>query len=240
MAYQIPPFLKRDKDSLLFNQDGELIYYIPEDYFTIKAAELNKEYVELFGLFYYSIFDSKGKSSGLKIFKFPTVFLCKPYEIEKVKGLSLTKTSEPSDYRLLKFKKNDQVVSCVYCIQSVSYTELFFKLFDTAKIPNINYEDLYKYFNQSLNINGADFGLNAQMYGIVVSELCRDSRNKQKLFRHTDMKDMTDYQFISIKDIPNNVSPYTAISSENWDESISAALSIKNAKDSPMEKLMMT
>ena len=29
----IPPFAKRDGDALLFDQDGILEYYIPEDYF---------------------------------------------------------------------------------------------------------------------------------------------------------------------------------------------------------------
>ena len=35
---QIPPFTKRDGDSLLFNQDGYLQYYIPEDYFIGNSA----------------------------------------------------------------------------------------------------------------------------------------------------------------------------------------------------------
>lgn len=239
MSYQVPPFLKRDNDSLLFNQDGEMVYYIPEIYFDRMAAEINGEYVDLLGLFYYSIFDSKGKSRGLKTFKFPTVFTCKPSVIEKVKNIKLSKTSEPDDYRLLKFNKGDQAVSCVHCIQSVSNTELFFKIFNSGKMPVLNYQELYTYFNQSLNLNGADFGLNAQMYAVVISEVCRSATDKTKLFRHTDMKDLTNYQFISIKDIPKLVSPYSAISSENWDESVTAALSIKNPKDTPMEKLMI-
>ena len=31
-------FLKQDKEKVIFNGDGELIYYIPEKYFDIQAA----------------------------------------------------------------------------------------------------------------------------------------------------------------------------------------------------------
>ena len=31
---QIPAFLKQDGDKLLYNQDGELLYYIPDSYFS--------------------------------------------------------------------------------------------------------------------------------------------------------------------------------------------------------------
>ena len=32
--YKVPSFLTRDGDALLFNGDGELIFYIPETYFS--------------------------------------------------------------------------------------------------------------------------------------------------------------------------------------------------------------
>ena len=31
-------FLKQDKEKVLFNGDGELIYYVPEKYFESKSA----------------------------------------------------------------------------------------------------------------------------------------------------------------------------------------------------------
>jgi len=33
MAYNVPSFLKKDGDSLIFNKPGEFIFYVPEIYF---------------------------------------------------------------------------------------------------------------------------------------------------------------------------------------------------------------
>ena len=57
---EIPPFTKRDEDALLFNQDGVLEYYIPEDYFgsgKSNSAEIEGAYVKLMGSFTYRIID---------------------------------------------------------------------------------------------------------------------------------------------------------------------------------------
>ena len=32
MAERLPSFVKRDGDSILFNQDGEFIFYVLDDY----------------------------------------------------------------------------------------------------------------------------------------------------------------------------------------------------------------
>ena len=48
----IPPFAKRDGDALLFDQDGILEYYIPEDYFgsgKSTSATIEGSYVKLMG-----------------------------------------------------------------------------------------------------------------------------------------------------------------------------------------------
>ena len=73
--YDIPKFLKRDGEALLFNTSGELIYYVPEVYFEKGIAEVIGEIVSLLGVFDYAIFDENGKSSGLKPFNFPTILL---------------------------------------------------------------------------------------------------------------------------------------------------------------------
>jgi hypothetical protein len=57
----------------------------------------------------------------------------------------------------------------------------------------------------------------------------------------TDMKDMNAYKLISIKLIPNYISPYTSIISENWDESLISAILMKDKEDlpySPLEKIV--
>lgn len=240
MSYDIPKFLKRENESLLFNGEGELIYYIPEVYFERKFAIVMGEYVNLMGIFDYTIVDKNGKNNGLHRFNFPTVFLCRPGKMEKVKNIKLTDYTDPEDYRLLKFSKGDQVVVSVKVPKMVENAEEFYNMFIYEKLPNtIPYNELHNYFIENIQLNGANYGLSIQMFGIIVSELCRDKNDPSKLFRHTSMKHMNDYRAISIKQAPKYISPFAAVTSENWDESVVNAIVNKNAKDSPLEKLLM-
>lgn len=234
----IPKFLKRDGDSLLFNQEGELIFYIPEMYFSRNYAIIIGEYVNLLGVLDYAIFDEKGKHNGLKPFRFPTVFLCKPGEMEKVKNVKLTEHVEAQDYRLLKFRKGDQVVVSVKVPEMVANAEEFYKLFTSGKMPTtIKYDEIQDYFLENIRLNGADYGISIQLFGIIIGEMCRDPKDPSKLFRYTSMSNMTAYQMLNIREVPKYISPFTSITSENFDDSLVNAIINKNTKYSPMEKL---
>jgi len=80
-----------------------------------------------------------------------------------------------------------------------------------------------------------------QLFGIMQSELCRDPKDLSRPFRLTDMKDMNAYKHVSIKEIPNYISPYVSITSENFDESLMASILIddKDIKSTPLEKIIM-
>lgn len=236
--YGVPKFLKRDGESLLFNQEGEFVFYVPEEQFTKNIAVIDGSYVHLLGLLNYAIFDTKGNHNGLRTFKFPTVFTCRPYIIEKIKGVKLTQHTKEKDYRVLKFKKGDQVVTSVKVAQDVENAEKFYKLFLTGDLPTtIPYDKLHEYFIENIRLNGADYGMNIQLFGILVSEMCRSSNDIYKLFRNTNIKNMTDYDYISVKEIPKYVSPFTSITSENWDEAVINSVINKNEVYSPLEKL---
>lgn len=234
----VPKFLKREGDSLLFNQEGELVFYIPEMYFARKYAIIIGEYINLLGVLDYAIFDEKGKHSGLKPFRFPTVFLCKPGEMEKVKNVKLTEHVDAQDYRLLKFKKGDQVVVSVKVPEMVANAEEFYKLFTSGKMPTtIKYDQIQDYFLENIRLNGADYGISIQLFGLIIGEMCRDPKDPGKLFRHTAMNNMTAYQMLNIREVPKHISPFTSITSENFDESLTNAILNNNSKYSPMEKL---
>ena len=235
----LPKFLSKEGDSLIFNQeDSTFVFYVPMNYFSnttkVPIAVIEGQYVSSIGLFNWAIIDKNGKSSELRPFIFPTMFMCKPREMEKVKNLSLDNT-EPSDYMLLKFKKGDEVVSHTKVPQLIDNVEIFFKMaIITAKIPStIPYNDLWKLFFESARLNGFSFNLNIQLFNILIAALARDKNDISKQFNETDM--------INITMAPKFVSPYTAITSENWDESVRAAILMKdkeNAPESPLEKVV--
>ena len=245
---QVPNFLKLENNSLLFNlDDWQFVYYVPEEFFdeTTKnpIAEINGEYVSMIGLCNYAIFDKQGKRKMFNLFQYPTMMLCKPNEIEKVKDLVVDDGIEPGDYRLLKFNKGDEVVSQIRTPQLVNNAELVFKLMlISAKVPKgIRYSDGWKIFAESMKLNGKNFKLSAQLFGMIWMTVCRDPKDISKPFRYTEMKDDYGFKPISIKLTPKYVSPYTALTSENFDEGLMSAILMKDKEDipySPLEKVL--
>lgn len=240
MPYSVPKFLRRDGDALLFNQDGQFVFYVPELYFDRGDAQIKGEYINLIGIMDYTIYNKDGSNIGLKRFNFPTVFLSKPSKIEKAKNLRLKKSVEPQDYRLLIYEKDDAVVVSVKVPQNIANVEDFYRIFLTGKLPTtIPYNKLQNYFIDSMELNGSSYGMSLQMFGVVISEMCRDPNNPSKAFRHTDFKDQMEYRAISIKDLPKYISPSASIGSENWDLGVVGAIMNPTNTDSPMEKLLM-
>lgn len=243
MAYDVPKFLRKDGDILRFNETGKtFIFYVPEKYFTTKDAIVIGEYVNVLGILNYEIVDDKtGKSiTGLRLFNYPTVFICRPNNIEKQKALQINKSAGPADYRLLRFKKDAEVVSSVKSPEDIVNVESFYNLLMRGNLPNtIPYNQLQNIVYDNMKLNGYSYGITLQMVGLLISEIYRSSTNIDIPFRLSDSKDQLDYKAIDIRQIPKHTSPFVSLTSENWDEAVVGAVMTKNRKDSPMEKLLM-
>lgn len=245
---QVPNYLKLENNSLLFNLDDcQFVYYVPEDFFdeTTKnpIAEINGEYVSMIGLCNCAIFDKHGKRKGFGLFDYPTMMLCKPNEIEKVKDLVVDDGIEPGDYRLLKFNKGDEVVSQIRTPQLVNNAELLFKLMlISAKVPKgIKYSTGWKEFSKSMLLNGKNYKLSAQLFGMIWMTVCRNPKDISQPFRFTDMKNDFGYKPISIKLTPKYISPYVSLTSENFDEGLMSAILMRDKEElpySPLEKVV--
>ena len=108
----------------------------------------------------------------------------------------------------------------------------------TAKIPTtIPYDKLWELYFDSAKLNGFSYNINVQLFCILIAMISRDKNDISKLFCSTDMKDMHNYRPIDIKLAPKYISPYTAITSENWDESVRAAILMKDKEDTPLSPL---
>ena len=247
---KIPEFLSLKGVSLVYNGDGEFLFYIPTCYFgdtKNPIAKVEGQYVVTLGIIDWAIVSKTGKIGPIRPFRFPTMFMCKPSEIEKVKALSLNNT-EPKDYTILHFKPGDEVVSDINVPQSLNNVEIMFQqaIINGDKLPHtIPYNKLHEYFPMAMELNGEGYGLNMQLFGILISESCRNPKNIAEPFRYTKMNDMTAYKQVSIKTNPNYVSPFVAITSENFDESLMASVLGSDVPDekikySPLEKVMMS
>ena len=242
MSTNIPSFLRKDGDSLLFNQDGQFIFYVPETYFDKGRGDavINGEYVNVLGILDYAIFNKSGTSSGLKRFFFPTVFLTKPSRIEKQKNVKLKDAVDPQDYRLLIYNKDDPIVVSTKVPQDIVNVESFYRIFLYGKLPvTIPYGKMQDYFTESIRLNGSSYSITLQMFGFVIGEICRDKKDLNKPFRLTNFTDETSYKPIAIRDVPKYISPHSSIGSENWDTAVIGAITHPNDVSSPMEKLVM-
>jgi hypothetical protein len=259
----MPKYLSRVGDSLIFNQeDSEFVFYVPEVFFNDNTkqpiAEISGQYVTVIGILLYSIIDKNGKANGPYLFNFPTMIMCKPNRIEKVKGLKLKHLSSVSDgsgeegsvdendYRLLHFEKGDEVISNVRVPKLIDNVEMFFKLtMITAKIPNsIAYDKIWEEFLMNIELNGFSYSTHAQILGVLASGIARNPKNVAEPFRYTNMNDMHAYTPISVKKLPNYTSPFTSLTSEGFDEGIMSAVLMKDKDEkdipySPLETVLM-
>ena len=241
MPGKVPDFCRLDGEKVIFNKkDHEFRFYVPEEYDNGKLYVQLGELVSLFGVLNYAIFDKNGKHSGLKTFKLPTQFLSHPSEIQRLKEVSLIKTQRPGNYIVLIYKPGDAII-VEDPVSDVENAENFFRLFlTTAKFPTtLDYRELYEFFNRTAKMNGFKFGVNNQILGIVISEICRDPRDEEVPFRLSGITDMHYYKPISLNMVPKYVSPFSSITSENWDLAVVNAAIDKPGKSSPMEKIMM-
>ena len=70
-------------------------------------------------------------------------------------------------------------------------------------------------------------------------EIYRNEKDLSKPFRIADTDDMLAYKAIHIEKVPKYTSAFTAVTSDNADEAIAAAMTSKTHKDSPLEKIVM-
>lgn len=245
---ELPAFLKQSGDSLLYKGSGELVYYIPENYFgntKVSVATVLGAYVTTLGIFDWAIVSENGKVGKANPFKFPTVIMCKPNRIESVKELSLNGLA-PKDYRVLHFKEGDEAISDVNIPKIIDNVEILFKamIYVSNKMPpTIPYDKIHEYMPENMALNAGGYGLNMQLFGILFGELCRDPDDVTKPFRLSKkiQSSMFGYKPISIKEKPKFDSPYSALSSENWDDSLLAAIDLStqdNTVVSPLERIV--
>ena len=239
MASKLPDFISMKGDSAIYSGDGEFMFYVPEKFFDLKIAFYAGEYINVLGVMNYSIStnNSKGK---LKDFVYPTRFLTKPYTVDKLKDVKLISTSKEQDYRVLRYKKGDAIIVDINVPEDISNVEDFINLFViTGNIPNtIPYDKLQNYFIENIKYNGNNYNICLQIFGAVISELCRSTKDINVPFRLAKETNMNNYNPISIKALAKIVSAYSSITSENIDDAIIHAAMNDKQVVSPLERVL--
>lgn len=241
----LPYFLKKvpNSNAIQFDlDDKEMIFFIPSIFFDRKYAEIVDGKVSILGAFSYVLRDIKtGKDSELYNFNYPTVFDTAPSTKVNMRNYNLDGKLVKDDYTLLKYRKGDTVILSTKLSESIENAEIFYKMFTSGKIPTtIPYDELQEYFQENISLNGKDYNLNMQLFGLIIGESACLPNDETKLFRHSKMEDFNNYRIKNIKMSPKFISPYSSYTSEVYDEAIINASLISNKSGtSPMEKLFM-
>jgi hypothetical protein len=240
MDQKLPPFLRLVGSSVVYNGDGEFYFYIPEKFFDLRASFYVGESINSIGILNYAISDKNNKLGELREFNYPTRFLTTPYKVNKVKGIKLIKESEPMDYRILCYRKNDPIIVNINVPEELSTMEDFIRLFViSGVIPNtIPYDKIQEYFINNIAYNGESYNVSLQLFGIVISELCRDPDNINIPFRLSKTNDMKAYKAIGVKTVAKLISAYSSITSENFNESVVFASLNTNKVKIPLERVL--
>lgn len=238
-------FYKEEGDSVIatLKENQEIVYFIPESYFEGKSAIIVGNFVNLLGVFNYAIYENDKPKGELKTFNFPSIFLCEPYKIEKMKDVKLTKTAEVQDYRLLKFKNGDKLIVQTSVDQNIEFVEEMFRLFVlVGNLPNtIDYRNIWRLFKENMDISGNSYGVSMQVLGILQTETCRDTTDNSIPFRQSKAKkngEWNNYKPISVKQVPDYISPYVSLTSENYDNSVMMATMMDGGTYSPLERVL--
>ena len=141
---------------------------------------------------------------------------------------------------MLHFSKGDELLCSTELPKNIENVEKFLNLLVRGNLPQtIPYDELYNYIIENAELNGFNYKVSGNIIGILISELYRDPNDLTKEFRLSDMKNMNNYTAIPIIKVPKYTSPYAAITSENADEAIAAALVNKSSSETPLEKVVM-
>lgn len=233
-------YYKEVDGKVLFSGTGEMIYYVPEYYFKTNKAYSVGEVITVMGIFPYGLYDKDSKEIKIGRFKCPTMIDCRPSSITKEKSFTLKGSKEPTDYRLLHFKNNDELLSSIFVAKDVDNVEKFVNLLIGGHLPDdIPYDELIDYVIANAKLNDFSYKVSNQIIGLLLSELCRDPNDLSTPFRLKKSTDMNDFTMLSVKKIPKFTSPYAAFTSENADEAIAAAITVAGDAISPLEKVMM-
>lgn len=242
----LPSFIRVKDDSVYYNGENEFLLFVPESYFDRRIAVIEGVYVEMLGIANYAVNVKPGGSvnKNVRTFYFPARFTTRPGRIEKVKDFQLTPNCK-EDFRIFHYTNNkeDQIIVSTKVPQDILDVEDFFRVFVDAGhiLTTIPYDELHKYFLDSIEISGNSYNLPASQFGLLVSELCRDPHDINKPFRLGTAidKDMCSYKPISVKDVPKLVSPFTSLTSENFDKAVVGAIMNKNEESTPLERVLM-
>jgi len=241
----IQTFLKDDGENIVFIGHYMEIY-IPETYFLTKLAEIEGTLVKTFGLLPCVVKDKNDKIILSETINIPTTIILHFKDIYRTKiNLQLNNGDEPESYRVLKFYKDDILMSNVVQKDSTN-AELFINLMCQGKIKNVPYDKILSIWQKNLELNDVNLGVPSVILELIISEIYRNPKNPNekfsKLINKNPKESRLNYRASNIREICSRNSTFAALTFEDFDAMMTASLNMnkynKVQVESPIEKVI--
>lgn len=249
MSATIHRYFKEQGEELIFTGNYCEVY-IPYLFIEKDLFQQIGNVVKTYGLFNFKVSDKpieRKKGMSVNLFKLPTYIHMTPSEIEKKTQIQLSGDDQPEDYLVLKFRKGDKFINSLCIAKSADVIMDFVKILSFGKVPrSIPYDKVLDTWLNNLFINGKDLGVSAVIHELFIAETYRCKSDPSIPFRFKAGKDpkvsMFDYTAISLKQLANFNSTFTAVTFEDPDyalvNSINKTIYNEREVESPIEKLI--
>lgn len=246
MEIMLSNFLKDDGENIVFTGHYMEIY-VPESYFKTKLAIIEGSLLRTFGLLPCAVFDNKDKKLFQEFLNLPTMITLHFNDIytNKLNLYPSRENSEIETYRILKFFKNDIIMSNVVQRDS-SNAELFVNEMCSGRIRGIPYHKILEVWQKNLELNDTKLGVPSSILEIIISEIYRNPKNPNEKFakyvQANPKQDDSYYRASNIREICSRNSTFAAITFEDFDMMLTASLNMnkydKKQVESPIEKVI--
>lgn len=224
--------------------------YIPEEYFEKGIAIENGMYINIFGFFTISIWDTYDVVDTEPKYQFqylfPSVIETSPSEMTEIRGDNGEGVLEV--IRVLNYTQGDLFIKSTLIEQSSSVVNKFMELLFQGFIPDIiPYNRLVDLWKECVNLNGMNLKVNQFILEIIIAELCRNPNKIPEEFRmllnRNPKIDQRTRKIVKLVDLPALNSTFAAVVSAYSKKGITSSINREREgginKDSPLEDAIL-
>lgn len=238
-------YFEKNKDYISLSGAEYCEFYIPMEYFENNkfATDLGST-ISTLGIFYVKFFKD-GKVIDEKTMSIPTWIKLFVYDYTS-DSVELPGYEQKTSCKILKYIKGQNVMES-RIIEDSDNAVKYLKFITQGKIPRtIPYEKTLELWWKNQELNGITLGVPSIILELILSVCYRDKNDPSRKFSSIIGKDLStsqyDYLMMSIRQICQYASTFTALTFEDFDAMVTSSLNKTREKkpemESPVEKVI--
>jgi hypothetical protein len=126
--------------------------------------------------------------------------------------------SEGENYRVFSANEGEVIFTTMRFVQSFDNVINLFAILASARITNVDYEELANLFITGSNLNGSNLGVSRVLVEAMISDMARWTKDRSvplRLALSQGKAKPEDFSFVKLKDLPRLNSAYAGIGFED-------------------------